>query len=65
MPQNRHDSSGFPRIGVLLAGDRSYSSFATFRKGMRDVGQGEDQTFTMEMRFAAGQLDQPPVLRRS
>jgi putative tryptophan/tyrosine transport system substrate-binding protein len=62
MPQNRQASSGAPRIGVLLAGDRSYPSFAAFQEGMRDVGQVEGQTFTMEARFAAGQLDRLPGL---
>ena len=62
MPQNRRASSGAPRIGVLLAGDRSYPSFAAFQEGMRELGHVEGQTFTMEARFAAGQLDRLPSL---
>ena len=62
MPQNRRASSGAPRIGVLLAGDRSYPSFAAFQEGMRELGHVEGQTFTMEARFAAGQLDRLPGL---
>lgn len=62
MSQNRQASSGTPRIGVLLAGDRSYPSFAAFQTGLRDLGHVEGQTFTMEARFAAGQLDRLPAL---
>jgi putative tryptophan/tyrosine transport system substrate-binding protein len=62
MPQNRRASSGAPRIGVLLAGDKSYPSFAAFQDGMRELGHVEGQTFTMEARFAAGQLDRLPGL---
>ncbi len=62
MPQNRRASSGAPRIGVLLAGDRSYPSFAAFQDGMRELGHVEGQTITMEARFAACQLDRLPGL---
>ena len=62
MPQNRRASSGAPRIGVLLAGDRSYPSFAAFQEGMRELSHVDGQTFTMEARFAAGQLDRLPGL---
>jgi putative tryptophan/tyrosine transport system substrate-binding protein len=62
MPQNRQASSGAPRIGVLLAGDRSYLSFAAFLDGMRGLGHVEGRTFTMEARFAAGQFDRLPGL---
>jgi len=62
MPQNRQASSGAPRVGVLLAGDRSYPSFAAFQEGMRELGHVEGQTVTMEARFAAGQLDRLPGL---
>jgi putative tryptophan/tyrosine transport system substrate-binding protein len=62
MSQNRQASSGTPRIGVLLAGDRSYPSFAAFQDGMRELGHIEGQTVTMEARFAAGQLDRLPGL---
>jgi putative tryptophan/tyrosine transport system substrate-binding protein len=62
LPQNRQASSGAPRVGVLLAGDRSYPSFAAFQEGIRELGHVEGQTVTMEARFAAGQLDRLPGL---
>jgi len=49
--------AGLPRIGMLLAGDRSYPSFAAFCEGLGTRGYIEGQTFAMEARFAAGQLD--------
>jgi putative ABC transport system substrate-binding protein len=62
MSQNPRASSGAPRIGVLLAGDSSYPSFAAFQDGMRELGHVEGQTVTLEARFAAGQLDRLPGL---
>jgi putative tryptophan/tyrosine transport system substrate-binding protein len=62
MSQNGRSSSGAPRIGVLLAGDRSYPSFAAFQDGMRELGHVEGQTVTIEERFAAGQLGRLPSL---
>ena len=47
---------------MLLAGDRSYPSFAAFQDGMRELGHIEGQTVTMEARFAAGRLDRLPGL---
>jgi putative ABC transport system substrate-binding protein len=62
MSKDRQASSGTPRIGVLLAGDKSYPSFAAFQDGMRELGHIEGQTVTMEARFAAGRLDRLPGL---
>jgi putative tryptophan/tyrosine transport system substrate-binding protein len=56
MSEDRRASSGTPRISVLLARDRSYSSFAAFQDGIRELGYVEGQTVTMEARFAAGRL---------
>jgi putative ABC transport system substrate-binding protein len=50
------------RIGVLLAGDRSYPSFSAFREGLHDLGHIEGQTIWLESRFAEGQLDRLPAL---
>ena len=47
---------------MLLAGDRSYPSFAAFQEGMGEIGHVEGRTFKMEARFAAGQLDRLPDL---
>jgi putative ABC transport system substrate-binding protein len=47
---------------MLLAGDRSYPSFAAFYEGLGALGYIEGQTFEMEARFAAGQLDRLPGL---
>jgi putative ABC transport system substrate-binding protein len=49
-------------VGVLLAGDRSYPSFASFLAGLRELGHVEGRTFTMAARFADGQLDRLPAL---
>lgn len=62
MSESRQAGSSVPRIGVLLAGDRSYPSFTTFQNGMRELGYVEGQTVTMEARFAAGRLDLLPGL---
>ncbi|MET3754212.1 putative ABC transport system substrate-binding protein [Rhizobium binae] len=50
--------AAIPRIGMLLAGDRSYPSFTAFCDGLAALAHIEGQTFEMEARFAAGQLDQ-------
>jgi putative ABC transport system substrate-binding protein len=34
----QQDSSTIPRIGVLLAGDSTYPSFAAFREGLGELG---------------------------
>jgi putative tryptophan/tyrosine transport system substrate-binding protein len=62
MSEARQASSKIPRIGVLLAGDSTYPSFTAFREGLGELGHVEGQTFKMEARFAAGQLDQLPRL---
>ncbi|NNH44852.1 ABC transporter substrate-binding protein [Rhizobium laguerreae] len=49
-----------PRIGLALAGDRSYPSFAAFCDGLSALGYIEGQTFEMQARFAAGHLDRLP-----
>ena len=56
MSEERQGSLGVPRIGVLLAGDRSYPSFAAFCAGLVELGYIEGQTFKMEARFAEGHL---------
>jgi putative ABC transport system substrate-binding protein len=58
----QQDSSTISRIGVLLAGDRTYPSFTAFREGLGELGYVEGQTFKMEARFAAGRLDHLPRL---
>jgi len=62
MFEARQAGSKIPRIGVLLAGDSTYTSFTTCREGLSELGHTEGQTFKMEARFAAGQLDQLPSL---
>ena len=54
--------SGSPRIGVLLAGDRSYPSFAAFQEGLSALGLVGGRTIEVEARFADGQLDRLPAL---
>jgi len=56
----RSIGAGIPRVGVLLAGDRSYPSFAAFSEGLSALGYIEGQTFNMEARFAEGQLSRLP-----
>jgi len=60
MIRGRLIGAGIPRIGILLAGDRSYPSFAAFCEGLSALDYIEGQTFEMEARFAAGQLDRLP-----
>ena len=62
MSEGRQAGSGAPRIGVLLAGDKSYPSFAAFREGLGELGHVAGRTFEMEARFAEGQLDRLPGL---
>jgi putative tryptophan/tyrosine transport system substrate-binding protein len=62
MSEGEQAGSGVPRIGVLLAGDRSYPSFTAFREGLGELGYVEGRTFRMEARFAAGQLHRLPGL---
>ena len=47
---------------MLLAGDRSYPSFAAFREGLRELGHVEGRTIQLEARFAAGELERLPAL---
>ena len=54
--------SGSSRIGVLLAGDRSYPSFAAFQEGLSALGLVGGRTIELEARFADGQLDRLPAL---
>jgi putative tryptophan/tyrosine transport system substrate-binding protein len=51
-----------PRVGLLLAGDRSYPSYAAFVEGLRDLGYVEGQTVEVEARFAEGQHERLPGL---
>ncbi|AGB71378.1 MULTISPECIES: ABC transporter substrate-binding protein [Rhizobium] len=62
MTKEHPTGAKLPRIGMLLAGDRSYPSFAAFCEGLGALGYAEGQTFAMEARFSAGQLDRLPVL---
>ena len=47
---------------MLLAGDRSYPSFAAFREGLSELGLVEGRTIEVEARFADGQLERLPAL---
>lgn len=47
-----------PVVGVLLAGDRSYPSFAAFCRAMEEFGYRDGETVRFESRFAEGRLDQ-------
>ncbi|GGE07986.1 ABC transporter substrate-binding protein [Rhizobium anhuiense] len=60
MTAARPIGSGIPRIGILLAGDRSYPSFAAFRDGLSALGYIDGQMFEMEARFAEGLFDRLP-----
>lgn len=60
MTAARSIGAGIPRVGVLLAGDRSYPSFAAFSEGLSALGYIEGQTFNMEARFAEGQFGRLP-----
>ena len=62
MSKGRRAGSGAPRIGMLLAGDRSYPSFAAFQEGSGELGHVAGRTFEMEARFAEGRLDRLPGL---
>ena len=62
MTKGHLKGTGIPRVGMLLAGDRSYPSFAAFCEGLGALGYIEGETFEMEARFAAGQLDRLPSL---
>lgn len=57
MPPTPHlprAGSGMPRIGLLLAGDRSYPSHAAFLERLRALGYVEGQTIEVEARFGEG-----------
>jgi len=47
---------------MLLAGDRSYPSFAAFQEGLSALGLVEGRTIEVEARFADGQLERLPAL---
>jgi putative tryptophan/tyrosine transport system substrate-binding protein len=51
-----------PRIGLLLAGDRSYPSYASFLEGLRVLGYVEGQTVEVEARFGDGRHERLPGL---
>jgi putative tryptophan/tyrosine transport system substrate-binding protein len=55
-------SSKVPRIGLLLAGDRSYPSYAAFLEGLRVRGYIEGRTVEVEARFAEGRHERLPGL---
>jgi putative tryptophan/tyrosine transport system substrate-binding protein len=55
-------SSNLPVVGVLLAGDKSYPSFAAFCEEMQKLGYRDGQTVRLEARFANGRLDDLPSL---
>ena len=55
-----------PRIGLLFPGSPGPSSAVeAFRQGLREHGYVEGQNILLENRFARGQLDPLPILRRS
>jgi putative ABC transport system substrate-binding protein len=51
-----------PRIGLLLAGDSSYPSYAAFAEELLALGHVNGQTVELEARFAEGKHEQLPVL---
>jgi putative ABC transport system substrate-binding protein len=55
-------SSSLPVIGVLLAGDKTYPSFAAFCEQMQELGYRDGETVRLEVRFAEGRLDDLPML---
>jgi putative tryptophan/tyrosine transport system substrate-binding protein len=55
-------SSERPRIGLLLAGDRSYPSYASFLEGLRALGYADGQTVEVEARFGEGRHERLPGL---
>jgi hypothetical protein len=53
------------RIGMLLHGnDPSDPGRIAFRESLRALGWVEGQNYVLELRFAAGQADRFPTLRR-
>jgi hypothetical protein len=54
--------TNLPRVGLLMAGDTSYPSYAAFLERLRALGHTEDQTVRMEVRFAEGRLERLPNL---
>ncbi|MGR9425521.1 ABC transporter substrate-binding protein [Rhizobium leguminosarum] len=55
-------SAGCPIVGVLLAGDKTYPSFAAFCEQMHELGYRDGETARFEARFAEGRLDELPAL---
>lgn len=55
-------ASDVRRIGLLLAGDRSYPSYEAFLEGLRGLGYVEGQTIEIEARFAEGRHESLPLL---
>src|SRR4029450_5319196 len=55
-------SSSLTVIGVLLAGDKTYPSFAAFCEQMQGIGYRDGETVRLEVRFAEGRLDDVPML---
>jgi ABC-type uncharacterized transport system substrate-binding protein len=53
---------GLPVVGVLLAGDKTYPSFAAFSEQMQELGYQDGKTVRLEARFADGRLDHLPAL---
>lgn len=57
-------SAKIPRIGFLSSSSPATFSIYTgaFRRGLRDLGYEEGKTIMIEYRYAAGILDQLPIL---
>ena len=55
-------SSGRRVVGVLLAGDKTYPSFAAFCEEMQELGYRDGESVRLEARFADGRLDDLPAL---
>jgi putative ABC transport system substrate-binding protein len=62
MGRVQRTGSSVPRIGVLLAGDKSYPSYTAFLERLRDLGHIEGQTIELDVQFAEGQLERLPDL---
>ena len=59
----KHTSgSSLLTLGILLAGDRSYPSFAAFCGRMHDLGYRDGQNIRFVSRFAEGRLAELPAL---
>ena len=54
--------AGIPRVGLLRPGSPPDPYVDAFRRGLRDMGYVEQQTITLEYRWAEGRLERLPRL---